>query len=373
MKINSIATIRARVDDINILSGDLAYGFPAMTALVGYQEAVSRIVNNEKMKIAGFTVCSHFIEPFIQQRSLKYPNSLLKEGHKGPFSTYAQQPVLLRSSFGARSDSGITNKKNKKAEEVDEKKLIKMPSLHDYFRGSGEISFLFAIEKVADVISVEEAKHFYQLLKETVEKLRFAGGQVNTRFGVKETFDFINLETVSEQDVKRFFKKLMPGFFPIDRSDILQTQYDSMEAGSTMIDAMLTICSIPSILKTKEEEKAEKDKSEELDDFIPEKQTTVYKSGWYVPSAIGFSPVSDVFPAGESLNARDKTKPLVLAESCYSIVEFSSASKFGIKNMQDIFWGPCMEEGRYMCRNIFAKKATKTNADTAKNTFNPNF
>ena len=275
------------VQNANALSSPYTIGFPAMSAWLGFIHALQRKLNEDsfdEFKAIAVAVISHKADLQTYKGSGDFVHSIIakgvpldRQGQRSPFIEEAR--INLEVTLAIEYD-GI--KKD------DEKRLIEKISHHLNF-------------------------------------MRLAGGDILT-------FKTPILDRVSdEEDVKRFRRKLMPGFALVQRSELM---IEAMNDGKDAIDALIHFLAIHN----------------SCDDGDGEIRWNKQRAtaGWVVPIAVGFQGISELDLA---LNQRDDTTPHRFAESVVTLGEFKMPYK--IESLDEILWRYRFDEENalYLCEN----------------------
>lgn len=282
-----------RIQNANAISGNLTWGFPAMSAFVGLMHALERKARASGMRILvdGVGVVCHHHEAQVSSNGYVYNFNLTRN------------PVDKSGETAAIVEEG---------------------------RIHLEVTLVFAI-RGADVGDCEDerAESAKQLMT-LLEPMRVAGGTiVSSPQSWKRNRPWISpiMEDADEQ-YKQFLslrRRLMPGFALVLRDDLLQQHHQDMmdkDPDATTLDAWLDLSRLNMICEQREDDSFE---------WIARR-----KPGWLVPIPIGYSALTDVYQPGQVERARDSTTPFRFVESLYSIGEWVSPHR--LKQPGDLLW-----------------------------------
>jgi CRISPR-associated protein Csy2 len=308
---------RLRVQNANIISSPLTWGFPSMTAILGFAHALERqlhemdIAKYSSLKFDGVGVVCHTFEPHTNQPT-KYSDHVF---------------CLTRHPLDADGDS---------------------PALVQEGRGNMEISLVIKASGDEDLLIKPESeqKLLVKQIAAIAEMLRIAGGStIPARETKKNNEPQLIVSCNSddrEQKSKKIFISLLPGFALISREDVLSKRTAELQlvnSGATALDTLMEFSSISYECKRN-------DTNAEKFEWIMRK-----KAGWIVPIPIGFRAISDLYAPGKVLNARDPHNPFRFVESIYSLGQWVSPHR--LNDINDIFWSYSYDadEGLYFCKN----------------------
>lgn len=286
------------IQNANTISSPITWGFPALTAVLGFVHALERKLNDSEIpvKLGGVGVICHYFEPLIY-----------KNGFENRF-------CLTRNPLG---------------------KDGKSPSIVEEGRAHLQVSFL--IETSHDLLKGNEnaRQNRAEEILEIAQTLRFAGGSIFLKTNKKaKLFSFDDLIN-DEKESRKLLRSLLPGFSLISREDLLTDTADPLE---TLLD-FSSIYHEPVL--------SEGEKTTDIEWRIKPKA----HSGWIVPIPIGYQAISELYPPGKVINARDPEVPFRFVENIYSLGQWVSPHR--IKNLRELLW--CWdinaEEGIYRCRN----------------------
>lgn len=269
------------VNNANALSSALTIGTPAVTAFLGFVHALQRkIANKWTGQFSKVGICIHSIK----------------------LQTYRG------IGDDASSIIGTSNPLDKKGER---------PSFVEEARCSLDLSLVLQTEEYLP-------ENLPCVTQETIQLMKFAGGDIEKVKKVTELFDSDKSPLIT--DLRR---ELMPGFWLIDRSDLMKS---TMENGQDALHALLDHLSV-SVHIEKENHEINENYSKEV-------------GGWLVPIAVGFQGLT---PCGFAKNQRDTETPHRFAEPVITLGEFKMVHR--VQSMDEILWGYhySPETNLYLC------------------------
>lgn len=249
---------RLRVQNANALSSPFTFGFPAVTAFMGFAHALQRHFNPDndpdELLINGVGIVSHQFDMQDHQegfnRTLKLTaNPLDKDGNR--------------------------------------------PSFVEEGRCHFTVSLLLEVENLP-VGEYEQKQLFKQIQQQVAGRMKLAGGDI---------LDFKLLDKPL-QDEPANRRHLMPGYALMERRTLMQ---EAMQNGQDALDALHGFLQI-------------RHECEQDEDGHVSWSSRRAKSGWLVPIATGFHAISEL--TDNVLQARDSETPHRFAESLVTLGEF---------------------------------------------------
>ena len=324
---NSFLVIpRVRVQNANAISSPLTWGFPSMTAFLGFMWALER-----KMVHADSTFGIAF-------------NSIGVVCH-------SFNPQVSDSNFFTRKFSLTRNpvRSNGETDSIVEEGRVHL-----------EVSLILGLDVPSEILfSEEERKKMAFRISRRVEEMRIAGGTV-----IPGKFRTPMLEVVDEDAEKRrlAFRKvrrsLLPGFAMVSRDDLLREQLKEMRKenpDATLLDAWLDLSrnNIRAVTQNEGQGRG----SEESVTWVSSRKE---RGGWIVPIPIGYGSLTEIHHAGAVKNTKDKTTPVRFVESAYSIGQWIAPHH--LYDFRELLWFGHYNEtlGLYHCVNGY--KPTKEDA-----------
>lgn len=275
-----------KVHNANAMSSSLTVGFPALTAFLGFSHQLERLANQKGFanRFTKVAVCSHDFN---------------MQWHRNPEDEF----------YSFIGTANPLTQDGKRASFIEEP------------RCDMDVSLLI---ESTDVISAK----LLAWLKETVKTMKLAGGDV---LDVGDASVFASsYEALTDEEFRRLKRKVMPGYWLVERSDLVQ---NGMEQGLDAMTALLQVLKvICTITKQGQEE---------------ERQWQKLVPGWIVPISVGFHGLT---PCHYAINQRDKTKEHRFAEAIVTLGEFKMAHR--VSSLREILWGYTYqsEKNLYLCK-----------------------
>lgn len=297
-----------RIQNANTISGNLTWGFPAMSAFTGLMQALERSAEEAGIEV-GFdgvgVVCHH---------------------HDAQVS-----------------GKGFTRSFNLTRNPVD--KTGKTAAIVEEGRIHLDISLVFAIYGSDWEQSEAERATVAAQLTELLHNMRIAGGSIvpppSGRTQPKPWM--VRLPDDPEGQYKKFLsirRRLMPGFALVLRDELLESHFQEMskqDPAATRLDAWLDLSRLNMRSQTQEDGKVE--------------WSAHRPPGWIVPIPVGYAALSELHDPGTVANCRDATTPFRFVESLYSIGQWVGPHR--LKHPRDLLWyvDNDLEQGLYRLRN----------------------
>lgn len=284
---NYLLLSHIKVHNANALSSALTAGFPAMTAFLGFVHHLERLAKQNGFQ-ANFTkvaVCSHdfFMQCYQHPQGDDF-YSLVGTGN--PLNKDGKRPSFIEE---ARCD-------------IDLSLLIESQSS-------------FTQELIA-------------WLEKTVQTMKLASGDILSVGGM-ELYSGMDSK-LTDEDMRRLKRKVMPGFWLIDRSDLVRNKMsEGQDALSAVLEHLKVTCTVTKQGNDKERHWKKK------------------TSGWIIPISVGFHALT---PEHYAVNQRDKTKVHRFAEAIVTLGEFKMPHR--ISSLEEILWGYLYqaENNLYLCK-----------------------
>lgn len=283
---NYLLLSHIKVHNANALSSALTVGFPAMTAFLGFVHHLERLAkqNGFQANFAKVAVCSHAFH--MQHYKHKGDDFYLLVGTGNPLNKDGNRP-----SFNEEARC-----------KIDLSLLIecKSPLTHELI----------------------------DWLEKAIQTMKLASGDILSVGGVN-----VYLGTdgkLTDEDMRRLKRKVMPGFWLTDRSDLVRNKMsEGQDALSAVLEHLKVTCTVT---------KQGNDKERQW-----EKKT----SGWIIPISVGFHALT---PEHYAVNQRDKTKVHRFAEAIVTLGEFKMPHR--ISSLEEILWGYLYqaENNLYLCK-----------------------
>lgn len=300
-----------RIQNANAISSPMTWGFPAMSAFVGFMHALARRLPEPlELEFSGIGVICHDYEA---------------QTHEGYVNTFN----LTRNPVG---------KDGKTAAIVEEGRMHL------------EITLVLGV----DGKSIHEADTA-QAVMDTVASMRVAGGSVMPPLPEKRRYkpELAVLGDDVDDRLKKFSKlkrRWLPGFALVLRDDVLQQHHRERlgeQPDTTLLDSWLDLSRLNWECQQTITQGA--DDKEKID-----VEWRVRKNpGWLVPLPVGYGALTEVFEPGEVASARDETTPFCFVESLYSVGQWRSPHH--LRSPQDLLWyvDNDMEKGVYRLNNDY--------------------
>lgn len=145
--------------------------------------------------------------------------------------------------------------------------------------------------------------------------------------------------------------RLLPGSALVARDDLVDQRLRELPAGSTRLDAWLSL----SRINWRYDVAAAEGKGGWQHDRVT-------GSGWVVPIPVGYGALGELHDAGSVANARDASTSFRFVESVYSMGEWIGPHR--LHSPQDLLWyaDNQPDQGLYRCRNNY--RAADINSDS---------
>ena len=314
---------RIRVQNANAISSPMTWGFPAITAFVGFMVALERRLGADAgIRFQGVGVVCHGFEPQVTTAGYTRSFSLTRNpvGHDG-------------------STSGI----------VEEGRVHL------------DITLVFDAQITSPHRDDAERRALAQRVADTVAGMRCAGGSVMPPLPVptsRPTRPVLELQPDADDDKVKLFRRLsrrwLPGFTLVARDDLLQARLTTLREAdpqATALDAWLALSrwTLRASRRTKIGDTGPIESVETVDWAVDPRQ------GWTVPIPVGYTALSALHPPGGVSGARDGHTPLCFVESVYSIGQWVSPHR--LRTIEELVWYPEYDEARrlYRCRNGYVR------------------
>lgn len=322
--IDSILVLpRLQVQNVNMVSSPMTWGFPSMTAFTGFMWALQRKLPSglaEKVRFKTVGVVCHKFEPQASKPGgYQYALHLTRNpvNHKGETRAIAQEG-----------------------------------------RAHMNVTILLGVSSSFYSATPEERSSVAQEILSIVETMRIAGGTIVQKGRIRR-FDLPSLSPIASGDDERLqqFKslrrRLLPGNTLVLRNDLLLEKYESDKSfspKSSLIDSWLDYSKLTYIAEkpSKRDEKSPGTKDTKVEWKLQK------RSGWFVPIPTGYAALSDVYPGGTVSSSRDGKTDFRFVESTYSIGQWISPHR--LYDLNQLMWYPLTDRvlGAYQCINDYA-------------------
>lgn len=310
---------RLRVQNANAISSPLTHGFPSMTAFLGLMWALERKLEVHDLPLALDSVgvvCHDFDEQTTEGGYVKTfrltRNPIDKDGGTAAIVEEGRMHMEITLVFGV--SGGFVERNGAERNEI------------------------------ATNVATELAN------------MRIAGGSV-----LPSPPDWRHrptLESLAQDadEARRQFRYLrrrcLPGFALVCRDDLLQARLAHLRSTSSranVLDALLDL--------SRFNWRPEPPPANEPGAEAPTKVRWAHDrtEGWIVPIPVGYGALSDVFPAGSVVSARDADTDFRFVESLFSIGQWIGPHR--LQSISQLLWysdaNPAA--GRYRCHNDYAE------------------
>ncbi|MAY42620.1 MULTISPECIES: type I-F CRISPR-associated protein Csy2 [unclassified Neptuniibacter] len=310
-----LALPRLRIQHANCISSPLTWGFPSMSAFVGWMQALIR----------------------------KLPEHLDLE-----FDAVG----IICHQHELQTDKDYVHRFNLTRNPVD--KSGKTAAIVEEGRIHLEVTLLLSASGSSCLGSDEDRQKVADEVADLVAGMRIAGGSVLASSASPQLLMF------SEDDEKQsvLFRRLryqwLPGFALVLRDDLLQGHCEAMRSvkpKTTLLDAWLDLSRF-------NHECVEVDAEKEEPSF---EWKVRQKPGWLVPLPVGYGALSQLYEPGQVAKTRDSETPFRFVETLYSMGQWVSPHR--INSIDEIMWyvHNDEEQGLYRLNNDYADLAAKAN------------
>lgn len=313
-----------KVENATAITG-LTYGFPSMSAFLGYTHALSRTLQSKHgLSLGGCGVVCHSHQlqayrpsPWEDYRFTMTRNPLTKEGNTPSFveegRMHMDVSLVIECDFNADK--------------------------FDFGAGSIE----------------QDVAHFEEYILNLAQTRRLAGGTIQRIRRV----EFIELRDDDiPSNIRKQLLRLLPGFALVDRTELLQEHYQHLiqQAPDTeLVDAWLDFIAIK--YRASVDPHGQPDENGMIADghcewdIVPKPA-----NGYLVPMATGFKAISPLYEAGEVVGCRDPNVPFRFVEAAYGIGQWISPHR--LTGINDLIWRYHVEDDWYICKNSYQPVAS---------------
>lgn len=283
---------RLSIQNANCISSPLTWGFPSMSAVLGFVHALQRACTTTYPTLS-FTgtaiVCHHFA-----------PQVFLPPGSRDMVFRLTRNPVDKNGKTASFSEEG---------------------------RAHMTVSLVLQVQdpQYYELNEQERAQVASEIL-EISYGLRFAGGSIlppqHDRYKA-QLFDW-SLDGIM---FKKTLRKLLPGFLLIGREELLSEQIEAMRITNPEVTALDALMEFVALRYEPETEEADTEHVE---------WTIQKRPGWIVPLPVGYRSISPLHEPGAVAKARDNSVPFAFTECIYSLGQWISPHR--INENSRIFW-----------------------------------
>jgi CRISPR-associated protein Csy2 len=300
----------------------MTWGFPAITAFVGFMVALERHLGAQAgIRFQGVGVVCHSFEPQVTT-----------QGYTRSFSL-TRNPVQHDGSTAGIVEEG---------------------------RVHLDITLVFDVQISALHLGEAERRALALQIADQVAGMRCAGGSVMPPLpglGHRPARPVLaRLPEDPEERVKTFrqlARRWLPGFALVARDDLLQSHLATLQQSNpqaTALDAWLAL--------SRWTHRASKRSTNSAAGLVETVDwATDPRQGWTVPIPVGYTALSALHPAGTVGSARDASTPLRFVESVYSIGQWVSPHR--LQALSELVWYGQHDEATdlYRCVNHYAPPA----------------
>lgn len=315
---------RLRVQNANAISSPLTWGFPAISAFLGFMTALERrLGTGSGMAFRAVGVVCHDFEAQVTAA-----------GYTRAFHL-TRNPVLADGSTAGIVEEG---------------------------RVHLEVSLVFDVLLTAAQVGDAARRALADRAAEAAAGMRLAGGSVmpplptSTRRPGRATLEMLaELPDAQHMQLRRLARRCLPGFALVSRDDLLQRRWEALQAAqpqADVLDAWLDLARLNSRAVQTIDEKGEPSTTWQRDQ----------REGWTVPIPVGYVGVSELHAQGTVTAARDGITPFRFVESLWSMGQWISPHR--LRSFDDLFWyAEVKGEQRniYRCRNDYVAPAATFN------------
>lgn len=331
---------RLRVQNANAISSPMTWGFPAITAFIGFMQALERRLGPAAgIRLLSVGVVCHHFDPQVTT-----------EGYTRSFR-------LTRNPAGSDGNPAA---------------IVEEGRVHL------DLTLVFNTEISPAHLGEDTQRTLAQHVADLAAGMRMAGGSVlpasppaGTR-PQRPSLHKLGDDTAERASAFRMLaRRWLPGFALVSRDDLLQdrlAELQQADPGATALDAWLSLSRWTSRATPTESDGA--DDTANSADWSTDK-----RQGWTVPIPVGYAALSERHAPGSVANARDGHTPLRFVESVYSIGQWVSPHR--LRNVRDLLWRDTTEPelGLYRCVNDYrppAPSPASPPASTRVNTIESN-
>ena len=307
---------RLQIQNANTISSPLTWGFPAMSAFVGFMHA-------------------------LEQR---LPDELLLEFHQVGVVCHSHEILSSSAGYNLQQFHLTRNPVGKEG---------KTAAIAEEGRMHLELSLIFAVDRETWPDNRTQ-QDMAQRIDDIARGMRIAGGSViePTAASNRPKPALVSMPDDSgeyEAEFRRLQRRshLLPGFALVLNEDALSQRLADMQHNTpdtTRLDAWLDFARLHR-------------------DCIVDADTGAHQwqirstPGWHVPIPVGYGALGQLHAAGEVTNARDATTPFRFVESLYSIGQWVSPHR--LRRPESLLWyiDNDMEHGVYRLNNKYTHHA----------------
>lgn len=304
---------RLQVENANAIAG-FTYGFPAVTAFLGFEHALSRKLKNLiDIELNG---CAIFCHDYVVNHYVV--NHYVANHYQNAYTKFIQNrhpPSTLK---------GKSNDAKKPAPIIEEGKMDMTVSV--LLRCQGTLSN-----------NSERVASYHQTIKNLVYQSRLAGGSIKK---------LTNIHLLSDSDklLNHLKHILLPSFVLIDATRLLQEHFDNIQiehgqnTNQSLLDIWTDFFAFKEIAI----------KQVQTEEISWQRHVPPNKQGWIVPLMIGYKGISPLYEPEQVENLRDTRYPFRFVEAVHGLGEWQSIHR--IHSLDSLFWQYQVENEWYLCQ-----------------------
>jgi len=285
---------RLRIQNANAISSPLTWGFPAMSAFIGFMHALARKTDPEQLMFNSIGVICH-------QHDAQTSRGFVHQFHQ------SRNPV---------------GKDGKTAAIVEEGRIHL------------EVTLILAVDGEAcnDPDKDSRARTAAEVA-EIAAGMRIAGGSV---LPAEKRYppELINIsDDEGEKAFRRLRRRCLPGFALVLRDDLLHSHHQALLAEQPETDLLETWLDLNRLHQHYGPHEVTDNNGKVTE------QTGWYAQrapGWLVPIPVGYGGLSGLHPAGTVTSARDSSTPLCFVECLYSMGQWVSPHR--LQSARQLLW-----------------------------------
>lgn len=307
---------RLRVQNANAISSPLTWGFPAISAFLGFMTALERrLGTGSGMAFRSVGVVCHDFEAQVTEG-----------GYTRAFHL-TRNPVLADGSTASIVEEG---------------------------RVHLDVSLVFDVLLTAAQVGDAARRALADRAAEAVAGMRLAGGSVmpplptSIRRPGRATLEMLaESPDAQHTQLRRLARRCLPGFALVSRDDLLQRRCEALQdeqPEADVLDAWLDLARLNFRAVQTTDEKGELSTA-----WHPDQ-----REGWTVPIPVGYAGLSELHAPGTVTAARDGITPFRFVESLWSMGEWIGPHR--LRSFNDLFWYAQVEgeqKNIYRCRNDY--------------------
>lgn len=310
-----------RIQNANAISSPMTWGFPAMSAFIGWMHALERKLPNDiELMFKSIGVICH------------------------------QHQAQTTQSFVPRSQD-FEHHFNLSRNPVD--KTGKTAAIVEEGRIHLEVTLVLSVEGDACLGDTSARNQVAKEIAHIAAGMRIAGGSVMPSLPEQKAASpqLIPLgETETDDTFRRLKMRWLPGFALVLRDDLLQQHYQELQTAqpkSTLLDAWLDLSRMNIECHQTETTDDKGDTHSEIN------WETRRSPGWIVPIPVGYGALSPLHDAGTVTSVRDESIPFRFVESLYSVGQWVSPHR--LQSIDDLLWyvNNDLDTGLYRLNNDY--------------------